>query len=148
MSFEYGNKSFKKLETCHPILRSIAFKTLLVSPYDITIVHGWRGEELQNYLYSENVSKVKFPNSRHNKTNDPVIVDSHTLSDALDFAPYVNNTIYWNDTHVFSVIAGCFMSVAKGMGYTLRWGGDWDSDGQTTDQSFMDWGHLEMVWSK
>ena len=69
------------------------------------------------------------------------------MSDALDFAPYINGRIYWEDSHIFAVVAGVFMAAAKQQGFKIRWGGDWDSDGTTTDQTFMDWGHIEITWN-
>lgn len=144
--FQYGARSARKLETCHPALQRIADEVLMVTPYDITIIHGWRGLAEQNSLFEAKASKKKFPNSRHNRTNDPSVIDPHRLSDAIDFAPYIDGGINWNDTHIFALVAGCFLAVAKDLGYTLRWGGDWDSDGTTTDQTLMDWGHIEIMW--
>jgi peptidoglycan L-alanyl-D-glutamate endopeptidase CwlK len=149
-SFAYGTRSRSRLGTCHLALQEIADRALEYSPYDITIVHGWRDEEEQNSLFDAGASKKRWPYSRHNKTNRPTYVGerANIVSDALDFAPYIDRTIYWNDTHIFAVVAGCFASAAITLGYRLRWGGDWDSDGKTTDQTFMDWGHIEMNWSE
>ena len=148
MNFKYGSGSQSKLDTCHPVLQRIADEALRLSPYDITIVSGWRNMQEQNDLYDDGKSKLRFPESRHNKTSDPNVIEPATMSDALDFAPYVNGTINWEDSHIFSVVAGCFIAAAINLGYILRWGGDWDSDGKTTDQTFMDWGHVEITWSE
>ncbi len=146
--FRYGERSKAKLETCHPLLQQLAYKVLLVSPYDITIIHGFRGEAIQNALYDSHASTKRFPFSRHNKSDDKKLKDRLHKSDALDFAPWVNGDIPWLDTHIFAVIAGCFMSQAKIMDMKLRWGGDWDSDGSTQDQTLMDWGHIEIDWNR
>ena len=148
MNYKYGTGSNEKLDTCHPTLQLIAEEALALSPYDITIIHGWRNMETQNALEADGKSTKRFPDSRHNKTDDPDVIEPARMSDALDFAPWVKDTIYWNDTHIFAVIAGCFIAAAKQMGITLRWGGDWDSDGQTTDQTLLDWGHVEITWSE
>lgn len=143
----YGTKSDAKLGTCHPMLKKIAYRALKRSPYDITIIHGWRGEAIQNALQESGASTKRFPDSRHNKTDDPNIASDlrDKTSDAIDFAPWVNGDIPWKDTHIFAVVAGCFFAAAAEFGVTLRWGGDWDSDGSTTDQTLMDWGHVELV---
>ena len=146
IQFQYGARSAKNLESCHPILQRVADEVLMVTPYDISIIHGWRGLAEQNALFDKGASRKKFPHSRHNKTNDPHFSERDRMSDAIDFAPYVNGGINWGDTHIFAVVAGCFIAVAAGMGYKLRWGGDWDSDGMTTDQTLMDWGHIEIKW--
>lgn len=142
---QYGKASRQKLATCHPTLRAIAEDALILSPYDITIIHGWRGEVLQNKLYDDNKSTKIFPDSRHNQSKDPVIRKPLEISDALDFGPYVNGGIPWDDIIIFAIIAGCFFSAAYDRGATIRYGMDWDSDGSTKDQNLMDGGHIELM---
>ena len=140
--YMYGVKSQSKLASCHEGLQKIAPIVLSRSPYDITIIHGWRGEEVQNALYDSNASTKQYPNSKHN------FVDTNglPLSLALDFAPWIDNTIYWADTHIFSCIAGMFICVGVEFGYEIRWGMDWDGDGKSNgDQKLMDVGHIELV---
>ena len=112
-----------------------------MSPVDISIVRGWSGEDVQNMLFRTGASKKEWPNSEHNFM---LLDEPH--SKAFDFAPHLGRTIKipWEDTHLFAAVAGVFISVAIGLGVKLRWGGDWDMDGLTTDQTFMDWGHLEI----
>ena len=145
-NFKFGKRSMTALGTCHPGLQLIADEALAVSPYDFTIIHGWRDMKTQNEMYFAGNSRKQYPNSRHNKTSDPQAVHVEGMSDALDFAPFVNGKINWFDTHIFAVIAGCFMASANRAGHTLRWGGDWNSDGRTYDQTLMDYGHLELMW--
>ena len=147
MIYEYGSKSRAKLATCHHELEGIMDDALDMSPYDITIIHGWRGEEVQNALYDSHASTKRFPDSRHNKSNDPLLsINQEKTSDAVDFAPWIDGAIPWDDTHIFACIAGVIMAAALDRGRTVRWGGDWDGDGTTTDQSLMDWGHIEILW--
>lgn len=143
--YTYGPKSQGKLDTCHPHLIAIAHRGLDLSPYDITVVHGWRGKDLQNILVDSGASRTRWPDSKHNKTLDPEIDAPLQFSDAIDFAPWVGNTVPWDDTHIFAVIAGCMMAAAEDLGYRIRWGGDWNGDGSTKDQTLMDWGHIELV---
>lgn len=138
--FEYGSTSKARLATCHNDIRRVAERALELSPVDITIVWGWRAEEAQNKMVADGASKTPWPNSKHNNKHN-----GQPLSLAVDFAPWVKGAIPWNDTHLFAVIAGCFLAAAKELGIKIRWGGDWDMDGTTTDQTFMDWGHVELV---
>jgi len=144
-SHSWGKASSAKLDNCHPDLRRIAVRALVLSPYDITIIHTFRGAEAQNALFASHASTKKFPNSRHNKSNDPKIDNPQTLSDAIDFAPWINGVIPWGDTHIFAVIAGSFFAAANDLDLTLRWGGDWNGNGSTRDQKLMDWGHIEIM---
>ena len=137
--FAYGNKSAQKLSTCHPVLQDVAMRAIKLTPVDFTIVHGWRGEEIQNALVDSGASKTPWPDSKHNHMEG-----NEACSLAIDFAPWVGSTIPWKDTHLFALIAGVWFAAADEVGATLRWGGDWDMDGLTTDQTFMDWGHLEL----
>ena len=141
----YGAGSRSKLETCHPHLVLVAELALKRSPYDITIVHGWRGEEIQNALFASGASTKRWPDSKHNASEDDELERPETVSDALDFAPWVDGKIPWGETHIFACIAGCFFAAAAELGVQLRWGGDWDADGNTKEHKLQDWGHLELV---
>ena len=147
MIYQYGSRSSAKLSTCHNVLQLIMIEALEDSPYDISIIHGWRGEEVQNALEESGASHKRFPDSTHNQSKDPQCPEPFKTSDAVDFAPYINGRIPWNDTHIFAVIAGVIIAAGKRRGITMRWGGDWDSDGSTKDQTLMDWGHIEVIWN-
>lgn len=139
---KYGAASMEKLASCHPMLAKVAVRALEICPYDITIVFGHRGEEVQNTLFARGSSEKKFPLSKHNRLGS----NGQPQSEAIDFAPYINGSIPWNDTHIFAVVAGSFFAAAIELGATLRWGGDWDSDGLSKgDQQFFDYGHIEII---
>ena len=137
----YGRASRAKLNTCHPLLAQVAERALELSPYDITIVWGGRTQAEQNALFESGASYARFPDSKHNVLGD----DGEMRSEAIDFAPWVASRVPWNDTHVFAVVAGAFFAAAAEIGVSLRWGGDWDGDGSTEDQTLLDWGHIEMI---
>ena len=139
MIYTFGQKSLDKLSTCDTRLIAAAKQAIEVTPIDFTIVWGFRGEEQQNSLFESGASKKPWPESEHN-----VMYGSEPFSMALDFAPWIDGAIPWKDTHAFAVVAGVFLAAANLSGSILRWGGDWDMDGSTTDQTFMDWGHLEL----
>lgn len=137
----FGTSSMSKLDTCHPDLVEIAELALSRSPYDFTIVHGWRGEDIQNALQESGASTKRYPNSKHNHVDGNGV----PLSLALDFAPWVDGAIPWDDVNVFCIIAGVFLSAAAELGIAVKYGMDWDSDGSTKDQTLMDAGHLGLV---
>lgn len=141
-NWKYGKKSGSRLDTCHPLLQDVAYRALELSPVDITIIWGWRGEEIQNAFFESGASSKRFPDSKHNALLDDQITP---CSEALDFGPWVNGDIPWNDTNIFCVVAGAFFAAAAELGVTIRWGGDWDMDGSTTDQKLMDFGHIEIM---
>ena len=135
--------------TCHQALREVTIRALLLSPYDFTIVHGWRGEEVQNALVDSGASRAPWPTSKHNNIRWEDAGRNKQVSKpdslAVDFGPWVNGAIPWNDTHIFAVIAGAFFAASFELNYPIRWGGDWDSDGSTKDQTLLDYGHVELI---
>lgn len=140
MTYSYGKTSRANRDTCAPPLIEVMELGLSRSPVDISIVRGWSGEDVQNMLFRKGASKKEWPFSEHN-----FLLEDKPHSKAFDFAPYVDTVkIPWEDTHLFAVVAGVFLSAAVELGIKLRWGGDWDMDGLTTDQDLMDWGHLEI----
>lgn len=137
----YGRESTRRLKSCHPALFSLMNLALKNSPVDITIIHGYRTNEEQNEIFRQGFSKKRGGESVHNNTSD----NGEPLSLGVDFAPYVNGGIDWSDSHMFAVVAGVILAAAEQLELEIRWGGDWDMDGSTKDQTFMDWGHIELV---
>ena len=142
MTYHFGDASLGKLESCTLDLRNVATRAIAATPVDFTIVWGYRGQSEQNALEASGASHKRYPQSKHNRQ-----VNGLPASLALDFAPWVDGRIYWDDTHMFAVVAGVFLACAalRPRPVELRWGGDWDSDGKTTDQTLMDWGHIELL---
>lgn len=141
MAFRYGPASRAKLHTCHPKLIQVAKLALKRSPYDITIIHGWRGETVQNALFESGASTKRWPDSKHNHTSDA----GHPLSLAIDFGPWVEGHVPWKDIPIFCVIAGIMYGAANQLGVKIRWGADWDGDGSTQDHTLLDYGHVELM---
>lgn len=133
--FKFGETSITRLKTCHPDLQRVMFLALSRSSEDFTILQGIRSEQEQNKLWHENKTKVKYPDSKHN--SNPSL--------AVDIAPY---PIDWHNTKRFYDLAKVVLSCADDLGIQLRWGGDWDMDGDHTDQTFNDLPHFELSWRK
>lgn len=103
---------------------------------DVSIVTGHRSQKEQNELFygQPQRTKVRWPDSKHNKLP----------SLAVDFQPYPvpdRREKLWAS---LAYIAGRAIEYAAAKGVTLRWGGDWDRDGDLTDQNFDDLYHLEI----
>ena len=123
----FSARSRSQLETCHKDLRRL-FDRVIVS-WDCTILEGHRTQERQAQLLREGKSKVQI--SKHN----------YRPSLAVDVAPY---PIDWEDTERFVEFGLFVLQVARDLGLSIRWGGDWDGDGDLTDQSFNDLVHFEI----
>ena len=131
----FGEKSEAHLATVVNDLRLICRDALEICPFDLTVTCGRRSKEDQEAAVREGRSKVHWPHGNHN------VQDEDALARAVDIHPY---PIDFKDTRRYYILAGVMLSQAKKYGTTLRWGGDWDGDGQLTDQAFNDLPHYEI----
>ena len=142
----FGTRSTERLLSMHALLQSVL--TEAIKHWDFTVIHGHRGEDLQNELYAQGLSKLRYPESKHNRVSEET---GEPESWAVDFAPWFPEAphVRWNQDRDFVLLAGKIMGIAEPIlrprGFTLRYGGDWDRDQNTYDQTFMDLGHLELV---
>lgn len=141
--YKFSSRSLKCLEQVHPLLANGCHTAIAISTVDFGIICGHRTREEQDDAYARGLSKLQFPASKHNQLP----------SLAVDFIPW---PVDWKDSLAFARIAGLIaagVEIAKienpykedWQKLTTRWGGDWDRDGSTRDQSFMDLGHIELV---
>tara|TARA_R100000742_G_C4245888_1_gene64837 strand:- start:225 stop:605 length:381 start_codon:yes stop_codon:yes gene_type:complete len=121
----FGKRSKERLKGVKPELVNVLNE--LVKIMDVTIVEGLRTQERQDELVAQGASKTKF--------------SKHIEGKAVDLAPY---PIDWNDRDRFHYMGGMIRGIAKQMKVNVRWGGDWDSDGETKDNSFDDLVHVEL----
>lgn len=130
----FSQRSLSKLNTCDP--RLVEIFSEVVKHIDCTVLEGIRSKETQDELFRQGKSKLQWPNSKHNVTNDKA------LSKAVDVVPY---PIDWNDWNRFYHFVGFVQAIAVSKGYKLRSGLDWDQDFNFNDQSFNDAPHFEIV---
>jgi len=128
--YSFSANSRQRLETCDDRLQRVL--TEAIKHIDFTVVCGHRTKEEQNLAFNTGKSKLQFPRSRHNSYP----------SKAVDIAPY---PIDWSNRERFYFLAGIVLGIAASMGIKLRYGGDWDGDGDITDNTFDDLVHFEIV---
>lgn len=126
---KFGRKSMEHLTECHPDIQRVLLE--VVKTFDCSVIEGHRPDAEQDKLYHAGKSKAKAGQSKHN----------HLPSLAVDVVPY---PIDWGDRDRFHYFAGFVMATAQSMDVDLRWGGDWDKDWQTRDNSFDDLPHFEL----
>ena len=130
----WGERSTRVYETLHPALQDV-MDYVLLHVADVSLIFGHRDEAMQNHLYATGKSQLRWPDSKHNKLP----------SKAVDFQPYPypEETVkLWAG---LAYVAGRAIEYGKTRGYELRWGGDWNRNGDLTDQNFDDLFHLELV---
>jgi hypothetical protein len=126
----FSKNSQKRLDTCDVRLQRVMKE--VVKTFDCSVIEGHRSRDRQNQLFDAGKSQLKWPDSRHN--SKPSV--------AVDVVPY---PIDWKDRDRFHYFAGFVMATALSMGIKLRWGGDWDGDWETRDNSFDDLPHFELA---
>lgn len=130
MSYTFGQSSAERLYTCHHDLQRLLQEAIRI--IDFSVLCGYRDEAAQTAAVNAGSSKVRFPDSKHNSLP----------SMAVDIAPY---PIDWDNIARFAHLQGVIRGLAHSMGIEIRLGGDWDMDGDITDQRFIDWPHIELV---
>ena len=122
----FGSRSRRRLKGVDTKLVNVLNETIKLM--DITVIEGVRSKKRQAELLKKGATKVKY--------------SKHMEGKAVDVAPY---PIQWDDRERFHYMGGIIRGVASQMGIKVRWGGDWDSDGEIKDNNFDDLVHIELV---
>ena len=130
----YSRTSETRLSSVRPELQEI-FREALRLGFDHAVIEGHRGEADQHEYFISGLSKVDWPDGKHNAAP----------SDAVDARPYIPGIGYPVEHKYFYRFAGQVEGIALKLGYRVRWGGDWDSDGDMGDQNFNDLFHFEFM---
>lgn len=133
----FGDVSKASLAKCHPSLQLIANEA--IKEIDFKVLDSTRGRDAQTRAFATGKSKAKFGQSAHNYV--PAI--------AFDLFPAPYD---WNNRDAFSKLSVVIMRIAKAHGIPLRWGGDWNMDGNKTTSDAWDMPHFELTpwreWAK
>lgn len=127
---KFGTNSAVQLATCHPDLQRLFNE--VVKHWDCTVIEGKRSIEQERVYIESGASHTT--NSKHVTGDKPSL--------AADVAPY---PVKWKDWNRFYAFAGFVLGTATQLGIKIRWGGDWDSDRDFSDQHFNDLVHFELA---
>lgn len=136
------------LRDLHPLVRLLVCKAHEISPLHIkhSVISGFRSTEEQKKLYDKGASKR---DGLHRLSYHQAMIFNIPSSLAIDFIPLRTDGTFqnedWNDTQRFSRIAAIYQAAAKTLGVAIEWGGDWNSDTFSTDETFRDYGHIQLV---
>ena len=121
----FGKRSKERLKGVKPELVNVLNE--LVKIMDVTIIEGLRTEARQMELLAQGKSKTKY--------------SKHLEGKAVDLAPYPIDS---KDRDSFHYMGGMIRGIAKQLNVSVRWGGDWDGDGEVKDNGFDDLVHVEI----
>lgn len=131
--YSFSKRSLARLETVAPELRRVVELAMSMQVMDFSVICGVRTQDEQRALVAKGASR---------KLNSKHLPNKLGYSEAVDIAPYPLN---WDDHEAFHRLAGVIQGAAALHNVALRWGGDWDGDNDTHDQSFIDLPHFEIT---
>ena len=146
--YEFGKRSRKRLNTCHPDLILIMEEVIKI--YDFSVIEGLRTTKKQREYYETGRSQLDGVHklSKHQDSGDG-------LSYAIDIMPYYKGFNPFNNENgakSFYYLAGIVQTVASilykegKISHIIRWGGNWDSDMDFFgDSTFFDLPHFELI---
>jgi len=129
----FSNRSRERLATCDP--RLIAVMERAIQLIDFSVREGHRSKAAQDAAVRDGFSKTPWPRSKHNRY--PAL--------AVDIYPYPFRLGYWHQPEVWAKQAIVVLECASELNIPLRWGGDWNQNGDWRDERFFDGPHFELM---
>lgn len=166
---QFSTSSNAQLATCELDLQEVAYRTAdnIIPELDFSIVEGHRPVVKQQEYFKKGLTHIDGIDEKGKHNYSP--------SQAFDFYPWspTYGTLTGHPTQVaeiaqkvqhknetldsakarvmqfiyakFYAIAARMKETAEEIGVDIRWGGDWDSDGDILDHSFVDLPHIELL---
>lgn len=128
----FSKISRQRLASCD--IRLQALFNEVIKDYDCIIIEGHRSRAAHeaNLKKDPPTTWTTYEKSKHSKIP----------SLAVDAMPY---PLDWDDRARCIQFARRVQAVAKRLGLRVRWGGDWDGDGDMKDQTKHDLPHFELA---
>ncbi len=130
MNAHFSAASQQRLALAHPELQRLM--NLARDQIAFEVDDSQRGRAAQEKAFAEHKSKAHFGQSAHN-WSPAIAVDIHPVP--LD----------WNNTASFIALSKVILPLAKQLSIPIRWGGDWDGDGNMANQTLHDLPHYELT---
>lgn len=143
MAYAFGKRSLDNLKGVHPNLIDVASRAIQHSPVDFFVNEGVRTPERQRELYAQGRTKpgkivtwtLKSNHFKNQRTG---------YGHAIDVYPY---PLDWDDpkmTEKQRAIAKAMFKAADDLDIPIRWGADWDMDGNYGERGEGDSPHFEL----
>jgi peptidoglycan L-alanyl-D-glutamate endopeptidase CwlK len=134
--FQLSNRSLSRLQDVNPQLIKIILLAIKRTPVDFGVawMGGKRTPEEQNQLFKEGYSKC----DGYEK------ISKHQLGNAVDLNVFVDSKLIENK-EMLCLVAGVMFACANEMNVNIRWGLDWNRNGDIRDNTFNDIYHFELI---
>jgi peptidoglycan L-alanyl-D-glutamate endopeptidase CwlK len=133
--YQLSADSIGKLKGVHPDLVKVVMLAIQKTDIDFKVGEGVRTLARQKKLVAEGKSKTL--NSRH-------IPGKDGYAKAVDLWTMPNGTVTWVQAD-YVKLSKHVLAAAKELGVAIRWGGDWDGDGNWREEAFFDGPHFELL---
>jgi peptidoglycan LD-endopeptidase CwlK len=138
MTWTLTTRDETRLSDIDEKLASVVRRAAETCPNPFMVTEGRRTQQRQDDLYAQGRTK---PGKIVTWTKD----SKHIKGEAVDVAPLADDgSIPWGDIPRFDEIAQHMFAAAKLYGVNLRWGADWDRDGQVRERGESDSPHFEI----
>ena len=150
--FVLSKLSLGRLNGVDANLVKVVQRAIEITPQDFMVVEGVRSKEqcYINYGKGRTVAQctakgvpAKYAQPKLAKVtwlNNP-LSSKHVSGKAVDLVPY---PVDWNDLSKFDQVAKAMFAAAKELGVSIRWGADWDNDGNYREKGEYDSPHFEL----
>lgn len=136
MTYQLSERSLNNLKGVNPKLVKVVKRAIELSTQDFMVIEGLRTQARQDELWAQGRTK---PGPIVTWTKD---ASTHGTGHAVDICPY---PVDWTDLKKFDAIAVAMFAAAAEQGVKLRWGADWDQDGNPRERGESDSPHFELV---
>ena len=144
--------SLGRLEGVNPDLVKVVKRAIEITQQDFLVVEGVRSKEQCYINYGKGRTAAQciakdVPASYAQPKLAKVtwltnpLSSKHVSGKAVDLVPY---PVDWNDVSKFDQIAKAMFAAAKVLGVSIRWGADWDNDGNYREKGEYDSPHFEI----
>lgn len=150
MAYILGANSRAKLEGVHPDLVRVVERAIAISRVDFRVIEGVRTPARQRELYAQGRTKPG-PKVTWTLNSNHFVKPATGYGHAVDLlpAPYdwkledPKSTPEVDDS--FALVAAAMYQAAAELGVRIRWGANWDGDGQWREKGETDNPHFELA---
>lgn len=134
--FILSERSLKRLEGVEEDLVKVVRLAIKRTPVDFGVawLGGFRTPEEQNQLFKDGYSQK----DGYEK------LSKHQFGEAVDLNVFVGSKVVINK-EMSCIVAGVMFACAAELDIILRWGLDWDGNGNVLDNKFNDMYHFEIL---
>lgn len=158
MAFALGSASQANLVGVHPDLVRVVKRAITLTSVDFKVIEGVRSDEQAyiNYGKGRSVAELqakgvpaRYADPKAHKVtwlNNPLSTKHRKQTDGFGHAVDLLPAPYdWEDLAPFDAVARAMRQAAAIEKVHIRWGADWDADGQPREKGETDSPHFELA---